>query len=61
MPFLEVGKLDFFINMRIKIILITYFPFFLGNFVIEGYSFFMPLQSEKKTNTIMKKVALLWH
>jgi hypothetical protein len=31
------------------------FFFFLGNFVINGYSFLMPLQSEKKTNRINKK------
>jgi hypothetical protein len=33
----------------------TYFPFFLGNFVIKGYSFLMPLQSEKNSYRINKK------
>jgi hypothetical protein len=37
-------------------LLITlYFPFFLGNFVIKGYSFSVSLQSEKNSNRINKK------
>jgi hypothetical protein len=29
-------------------LVLEYFPFFLGNIVIKGHNFLMPLQSEEK-------------
>jgi hypothetical protein len=50
---MEVGELDFFLKYDNKNYFgATYFPFFLGNFVIKGYSFLMPLQSEKNSYRI---------
>jgi hypothetical protein len=39
-------------GVNVIITIIVYFPFFLGNFVIKGYRFFMSLESEKKSNRI---------
>jgi hypothetical protein len=39
-------------GVNVIITIIVYFPFFLGNFVIKVYRFFMSLESEKKTNRI---------
>jgi hypothetical protein len=40
-------EVDFFLT-GLETLQILGVPFFLGNFVIKGYSFFMSLQSEKK-------------
>jgi hypothetical protein len=34
----------------------TYFPFFHGNFLINGYSFLMPLQLKKTLTESIKKL-----
>jgi hypothetical protein len=45
-------------GVNVIITIIVYFPFFLGNFVIKGYRFFMSLESEKKVTELIIVVYL---